>query len=138
MKLTGSGLIVGVGLVASVIAIIEFWPSIKKAAAKVGQTAHDLTSPEGSSPLANPVSETVGEYWSWLFKSDAEKKVDAMLSQPAYQLNKKAVVLPDMTKGSYYDLGAKPQGHIYKPQPWIGPAAPDAEYRVDSQNTIVF
>lgn len=73
--------LLAVALVGGVL--LRLFGVLQKGASAVVDTAADFVAPSGTSPLSNPVSEWFGG----LFKSDAEKAVDAMLSSPPAPVN---------------------------------------------------
>lgn len=92
MKLTATGVLAVVGLAAGVIGIIVFLPDLKALLAT-------KLNPVSRENLAYQVSGEVGlkiaDWFGGLFKSDAEREVDAMLRAPP-RPKMKSVVTPAM------------------------------------------
>lgn len=100
------------------ILLLRMFQGAKSAAVTVVDTARNLISPSGASPLANPVSTWVGG----LFKSTTEKEVDAM-----YGNKPVARVLPgseyENTPTSFYNtpvIGRNEGNPLPGPQTTVG------------------
>ena len=97
MKLTGTGVLVVVGVGAAVLLAVRYAPALKAAAQKINPASRENLAYQATGEWGTYIPDLFGG----LFKSSAEKEVDAMLKTPTPTA--KTVLKPTGTAGSGYE-----------------------------------